>query len=202
MHMYKSILSLLLVFLIVPSILKGQAFTDSLEREKEWYMPDAAVVQYAGNMGMLAAGPSYDLAKGKLQIDALYGYVPKFQGTKVGHIITLKPSYKPFELSLNENYTVTPLQFGLGISYHFGSQYSVFWAEPIPEKYYWWSTSLRLLGYAGASVNRKITGSFVKDVGAYAELGTYELLVTAWYKDDKLRVWDILSASVGVRVKF
>lgn len=200
--MYKNLLLFLLVLLSVTNTLRGESVKDSLFHEKKWFVPDAAVLQYAGNMGLLAAGPSYNLINKQLQIDVLYGYVPKFQGAKAGHLITLKTTYKPFALNLDSKYTLTPLQAGLGISYHFGSQYSIVWEEPYPKGYYWWSTRLRLLGFAGASINRKLTDSFAKDVGVYAELGTYELLVTAWYKDEKLRLWDIMSASVGVRVKF
>lgn len=194
----------LLVFLLslLPFTVLGQTDTDSLEQPRKWYVPVAATVQYAGNMGMLSAGPGYEFVNEKLAIDVLYGYVPKFQGTEAGHLLTLKSTYKPFKLAINEKYALTPVQFGLGVSYHFGDKYSLSWEDPFPKGYYWWSTRVRVLGFAGTSVNRTIQNSFVKDIGAFAELGTYDLLVTAWYKDDKLRFWDILSASAGVRVRF
>lgn len=193
------ILTLLLLF---PFISQSQSGKRLKSQEGVWFVPDAAVVQYAGNMGMLAVGPSYEFANRKIMIDLLYGYVPKFEGTESGHLITAKSTYRPFELQIGNAYTVTPFQVGLGVSYHFGDQYSFGWQEPIPKGYYWWSTSMRVLGFAGTSLSRKVDDSFIKDVGAYAELGTYDLVVTAWYKDEKLGMRDILSASLGVRVRF
>lgn len=200
--MQKIFLILLIVLLATPFTLKGQSADGNYRQHRKWYVPDAAVIQYAGNMGMISAGPGYDLAHEKIAIDLLFGYVPKFEATEIGRLITLKTSYKPFKIDLNNKYAVTPLQVGMGISYHFGDQYSTSWEGAIPKGYYWWPTSWRVLGFAGASVTRTVNSNVIKDIKLYSEFGTYDLVVTAWYKDDKLRVWDILSASVGIRARF
>jgi hypothetical protein len=197
----KKILISLFPFLLFSVTASSHTDTDSLHQNKRWYVPDAAVVQYAGNMGMVAIGPGYDLSEGKISIDLLYGYVPKFDAPEAGHMFTLKSTYKPVVLSINQHYSITPIQAGIAFSYNFGDEFSLTSEEPIPGGYYWWSTRLRILGFAGVSVNRTTKNKYIKDVGAYAELGTYELLAVAWFLDEKLTLWDIASASIGVRVR-
>jgi len=199
--MYRSIIILLTAVLVLPFTALGQE-ADSMSQSRKWYVPDAAVIQYAGNMGMLSAGPGYDLAKKKIALDLLFGYVPKFEAEEIGRIISLKATYKPFRIALNEKYTLIPVQGGLGVSYHFGDQFSTSWEGPIPKGYYWWPTSWRVLGFAGAAINRKIEDSTVKNLELYGGLGTYDLVTTAWYRDDRLTLWDIMSASAGVRISF
>ena len=168
----------------------------------KWYVPDAAVLQFAGNMGMLSVGPGYDFAKERLAADLLYGYVPKFDSDEAEHLLTLKGSYKPWKIERRRNFEVIPLQVGLGLSYYFSGKYPLTWDDKYPEGYYWWSPKVRLLGFAGASVSRDIHNSDIKKIGLYSELGTYDLLVTSWYKDDKLALWEILNISIGARVTF
>ncbi|MDX5420631.1 MAG: hypothetical protein LPK07_05095 [Hymenobacteraceae bacterium] len=194
---------LLCLLLALPLYLSAQAPADSLPREKRWFVPDGAVVQHAGNMGYVAIGPSYDLGQEKLLLDVLYGYVPRFEAEEELHLITLKPVYQPQKVALGDKYSLTPLRIGLGLSYYFGDQFSIRWDDSYPDGYYWWPTSLRLLGYAGAAVSRKFEAAkAIQEVSLYSELGTYDLIVTQWVKDSHLSAWDIINVSVGVRVAF
>ena len=168
----------------------------------KWYVPDAAVLQFAGNMGMLAVGPSYDFAKERIATDLLYGFVPKFDADEAEHLLTIKGTYKPWEIKRRRDFAILPVQVGLGLSYYFNGKYPLTWDEKYPKGYYWWSPKVRLLGFAGASVTRNIRNSDVKKIGLYSELGTYDLIVTSWYKDENLKLWDILNISIGTRVSF
>lgn len=169
---------------------------------RKWYVPDDAVLQFAGNMGMLAVGPGYEFAKGRLTTDLLYGFVPKFDSDETEHLLTIKGTYKPWEIKRRHGFAIIPVQVGLGLSYYFSGKYPLTWDERFPEGYYWWSPKVRVLGFAGASVTRDIRNSNVKKIGLYSELGTYDLIVTSWVKDEKLRLWDIMNISIGTRVSF
>jgi hypothetical protein len=169
---------------------------------RKWYVPDAAVLQFAGNMGMLAVGPSYEFAKERLATDLLYGFIPKFDSDETEHLLTVKGTYKPWEIKRAKDFAFTPLQVGLGLSYYFNGKYPLTWDEQFPKGYYWWPPKVRLLGFAGASVTRNFQNSDIKKIGLYSELGTYDLIVTSWYKDENLKLWDILNISIGTRVSF
>jgi len=174
-----------------------------VSHQRKWFVPDAVVVQHAGNMGFLAAGPGYTLAKDKLHLEVLYGYVPQLQAEKALHLITFKPVFTPQQVPLGADYSLMPLRLGMGLSYYFGDQFSILWDERYPDGYYWWPTRLRLLGYAGAALGRSFPETnTIRQVDLYGELNTYDLIVTQWVKDSRIRGWDIVSFSVGLRVAF
>lgn len=176
---------------------------DSLRTTQHWYTPDAAVLQFAGNMGMLSAGPSYYFAKERIATDLLYGFVPKFDSDEAEHLLTLKTTYRPWTIERRHGFEVIPFQIGLGLSYYFNDKYPLSWDEKYPKNYYWWSPKVRLLGFAGASVNKEIRNSFISKAGIYSELGTYDLLATAWFKEEgALGLWEIVNISIGARVTF
>ncbi|MCC9137845.1 hypothetical protein ACFSKU_01875 [Pontibacter silvestris] len=194
---------LLLLLLSLPLSGRSQSAEDSLNHKRAWYVPEGVVVQHAGNMGFLAVGPSYDLFSKKVTADILYGFVPKYQAKEVLHLATLKLTYLPYKINIGEDYSVTPLRVGLGASVYFNDQLSLNWAEDYPRGYYWWSEAVRVLGFAGASVNRDFGNDmFLKRLSLYGEVGTYDLIVTSWIRDKSIKFGDILSLSVGVRASF
>jgi hypothetical protein len=192
----------LAVFMLATNAFAQEQPADSLTKEKPWYAPDAAVLQFAGNMGMFAIGPGYDFANERLAVDLLYGFVPKFDSDETEHLLTLKATYKPWKIERRRAFEVIPLQIGLGLSYYFNDKYPLTWDDKYPKNYYWWSPKIRLLGFAGAAVTKDLQNSSVKKIGLYSELGTYDLVATSWFKDESLSVGDILNISIGARVTF
>jgi hypothetical protein len=78
----------LLVFLI-PALGQAQdSFTGNTTRP--WYYPDHAVVQFAGNIGLLSVGPGYSFLRDRVDAEALYGLVPGLEGRTSIHILTAK----------------------------------------------------------------------------------------------------------------
>ncbi|MCC9166823.1 hypothetical protein [Pontibacter harenae] len=199
-------LHLLLALWCMPWLAKAQETTlqDSVSKSRTWFVPDGAVLQFAGNMGLLAVGPSYDLFDEKLSAELLYGYVPKFDGETPNHLLTLKGTYHPFLVSISERYSVTPLRVGLAGSYYFGDRYALSWGDNYPKGYYWWSSAVRILGFAGSSVNYKFgeQQKLLRDASLYAEVGTFDLILTSWVKEDGLSLWDIMNVSAGLRIRF
>lgn len=192
---------LLIAGLSVP--VHGKTIEDSLSHKKPWYVPDGVVVQHAGNIGYLALGPSYNLFHNKVTVDILYGFVPKFQAQEVLHMGSLRMTYQPYRIKLSEQYSVSPLRIGLGASFYFDDDLSLGWDREYPKGYYWWSEAVRVLGFAGASLNRRFgEDKFIKEVQIYSEVGTYDLVVTSWVRDESIKFGDILSLSIGLRASF
>lgn len=191
--------------LVAPSLASAQHVEVSAATARKWYAPDAVTLQFAGNIGMLAVAPSYSFAKDKLNAELFYGYIPKFDAEEALHLLTLKGIYKPFrKVALKENLSLTPLRFGLGLSYYFRSQFSTNWSSAYPSNdYYWWTSSLRLTGSLGPALNYSLPASkSFSELGLYGELNTYDLIVTSAVKDKTLTAWDIISFSIGLRASF
>lgn len=199
------ILLLLMCLLATSGVAKAQTADVSAATARKWYAPDAVTLQFAGNLGMLSVAPSYSFAHDKLNAELFYGYVPKFDAKKALHLLTLKGIYKPFrKVPLKNGFSLTPVRVGLGLSYYFRSQFSTNWSDAYPTNdYYWWTSSLRLTGSLGPSLNYSLpNSSSFSELSLYGDLNTYDLIVTSAVKDRSLTAWDIISFSVGLRASF
>ncbi|MCJ8167503.1 hypothetical protein MKJ04_21860 [Pontibacter sp. E15-1] len=195
----------LLCLLAAPYLSKAQNTEISSATARKWYAPDAVTLQFAGNIGMFAVAPSYSFAHDKLNAELFYGYVPEFEAEEKLHILTLKGVYKPFrKVPLKNNFSLTPLRFGLGLSYYFRSQFSTNWSNTYPTNdYYWWTSSLRLTGSLGPALNYSLPNSRnFRELSLYGDVSTYDLIVTSVVKDKSLTAWDIVSFDVGLRASF
>jgi hypothetical protein len=192
-----------LVALLVPALGQGQdSFTGNTTRP--WYYPDHAVIQFAGNIGLLSAGPGYSFLRDRMDAEVLYGLVPGFEGRSGIHILTTKFSYRPWQLNLKNGYLLEPLKVGTGISYSIGPQFHTTWPGRYPDGYYWWTTSFRLTPFVGPALSRKVGGglSFIKRVQVYSELGTNDLALVSFITNKKLAFTEIWNIALGTRLVF
>jgi hypothetical protein len=188
-----------------PSFAICQSTADTSATTRKWFAPDAVTLQFAGNMGMFSIAPSYSFAQDKLNAELFYGYVPKLDAEEALHLLTLKGIYKPVrKVALKNDFSLTPLRVGLGLSYYFRSQFSTNWSSAYPTSdYYWWTSSLRLTGSLGPALNYSMPNSkSFSELSLYGDLNTYDLIVTSAVKDKTLTAWDIISFSLGVRASF
>ncbi len=195
----------LLCLAMAPQLANSQTPEISSANARKWYAPDALTVQFAGNLGMFSIAPSYSFVHDKVNAELFYGYVPKFEAEEALHILTLKGIYKPFrKVALGNDFSVTPLRVGLGLSYYFRSQFSTNWSGAYPSNdYYWWTSSLRMTGSLGPALNYNLANSkSFREVSLYGDINTYDLIVTSAVKDKSLTAWDIMSFSLGVRASF
>jgi len=190
--------------LAVPYLAFSQNIADNTSTRK-WYVPDAVTLQFAGNIGMFSIAPSYSFAHDRINAELSYGYVPKFDADEALHLLTLKGVYLPFrKIPLKNDFSLTPLRVGLGISYYFRSQFSTNWSDAYPASdYYWWTSSLRLTGGFGPAINYALPNSNTfKELSLYGDIGTYDLIATSAFRDKTLTTWDILNFGVGLRASF
>jgi hypothetical protein len=188
--------------ILVSHPLPGQAQEPGLVTSKRnWYLPDQAVVQFAGNIGLFSAGPGYILKRGKINLDFLYGYTPSFEAETSIHTVTLKFTYSRWHRKVAPVYIWEPFKFGLGISYSLGSQFYTTLPKRYPDGYYFWPTSFRLTPFISTSLSKAVGTEYtlVKRVQAYGEIGTHDLAILSIINNKALKPWDIISFALGAR---
>ena len=162
------------------------------------------MIQFAGNIGLLSAGPGYSFLRDRMDAELLYGLVPGFEHQSSIHILTAKFSYRPWKFDLGKGYLLEPLKLGTGFSYSIGPQFHTSWPGRYPDGYYWWTTSLRLTPFLGPTLSRKVGGgfSFIKRVQLYSELGTNDLALVSFITNKKLGLTEIWNIALGTRLVF
>ncbi|MBK0402433.1 hypothetical protein I5M27_05515 [Adhaeribacter sp. BT258] len=174
------------------------------DTDRKWYIPDHAVAQFAGNIGLISAGVGYSYLHDKVQTDIMYGFVPAFESNTSIHILTAKTAWHPWSVDLEKGYLLEPLRLGTGISYSYGPQFFTSLPKRYPDKYYWWASSLRFTPFIGTAISKKIgrDATMIKRVQLYGELGTTDLDVVSKFGNKHLPIWDILNLAFGTKFIF
>jgi hypothetical protein len=206
----KNFIDMKALFLALAIFLFGNATSFAQDTDADscaglkWLIPDLAVGQFAGNIGFLSGGFGYQYARDKMELQLLYGYVPEKYGGQL-HIVTAKSVYIPFtKLPLCKNTTADLLTLAIPVSYTFGDEYFVVAPrEQYPKRYYDYSSAIRIGLCLGGRINYAIPNSCLKEIGAYYELGTYDLLIHNYiFNVSQTPLSRIFSLGLGVRVKF
>lgn len=165
-------------------------------------VPDHAVVQYAGSIGMGSFGIGYD-AFGRHRFSLHYGYVPESVGGPL-HIVASKLLFDIWTIRLSESTIFKPLDAGIMLTYHFGSQFRTHWPKHrYPEGYYWWKTSVRPHLLTETSVTFRLGDEGIRFLTGYIELNTNELYLISYVKNIRsLSITDIVKIGVGIRASF
>jgi hypothetical protein len=195
-------LSLLLLAFIPRLGFSQDSYTTDTDRP--WYYPDHVVFQFAGNIGLLSAGPGYSFNRDRMDAELLYGVSPGFEARTSTQIITAKISTSPFKINLNIGYLLEPVKFGSGFSYTVGPQFHTLWPGQYPEGYYWWMSSLRLTPFLGTTISRKVgsENTLVKRIQVYSEVGTHDLAIISFINNKNLGFTRILKLALGTRLVF
>lgn len=178
--------------------------TDSTEQDC-WLIPELSKFQFAGNIGFISGGIGYEYANRKMELDLMYGYVPKGMGGTL-HTFTVKNTWIPFKSwTAGKNTSVDLLTLGLPISYTFGDQF--FFIPPrekYPRRYYDYSSALRIGIFAGGKVRQELGESkAIKELGLYYEVGTYDLLLHNYvFNIGTMRFVDLFNLGLGMQVRF
>jgi hypothetical protein len=190
-----------LVFISAPTFAQDSHTSNT---NRKWWYPDHMVVQFAGNIGLVSAGPGYSFLNDKMNADFMYGIVPSFESNTSIHLLTAKLSYNPINIKLSENYMFEPLKIGSGISYSIGRQFYTTWPKQYPDSYYWWASSLRLTPFIGSTISRKIRNenTAIKRLELYGEVGTTDLDIVSKLDNKSLSYGDILNIAIGTKLVF
>jgi len=185
---------------------KYRAYLHRMERRrKRWnkLIPNQGTLQFAGSIGMFAAGPGWHYGrKDHWETELLIGIVPRYHSEATKMTLTAKQRYIPWHLPAGHRWVVEPLTAGVFFSSIFGED---FWArEPsrYPRKYYGFSTKVRANVFIGERVKYRIPHAkrkFHKSVSLYYELSTSDLYIVSALPNKRIKLGDILSLSVGAR---
>jgi|SRR5690606_22214327 len=194
----------LLCFFTIAALLARAQDSHTTDTDREWYIPDHAVAQFAGNIGLVSAGVGYSYLKDKVQTDIMYGFVPSYESSTSIHILTAKTSWHPYRIELKNDYMLEPLRLGTGVSYSAGPQFFTFLPKRYSDNYYWWASSLRITPFVGAAISRKIghDATIIKRVQFYGEIGTTDLDFVSKFGNKNMPVWDILNLAFGTKLVF
>ena len=157
---------------------------------------------------MVAGGVGYEIgAHRRFDMDALIGYVPgKYTGGRAFSIFTLKGTYSPFAVSVNDRWQIKPVSVGALINYTPSRMLSRSRDGKYPYKnYYWWSSTVRLGAFVGGRVGHAFENrqGRTRIASMYYELGTNDLYFVSFLTNKHgVTLGNILTLGLGVKMDF
>ncbi|WP_372773699.1 hypothetical protein [Mangrovibacterium sp.] len=189
------------------------AIERQLERDKKeerirdrWarLIPRQNKLQFAGSMGMLSGSVGwYYGKKNQWETDLFLGFIPKIDNQDAHTTITLKETYTPWRLRLNDDLTYEPLTTGIYINKIFGEHFWEKLPERYPEGYYFWAVNTRFNLFMGQAITVKLNRSplFGKELSFFYEFSTNDLYLISAIGNKTISPWDIVSLSLGLRYR-
>ena len=187
----------------VALLVSSPALALDLEREKEpgtqpWWAPDFVRAQFAGDFGMVSAGPGYAFLDRHLAADLSYGFTPLFDSATV-HQFNLEAAFDPLHLNLGGRVELHPLRAGAFVTAFAGRD---FWSTA--PAHYGYDVNTRIIGgpSLGSSVFVNTTHRGLLDaVDVYWRGSVHNLaLRTARENGDAIELPNVLSLGFGLRL--
>jgi len=167
-------------------------------------IPKQNKLQFAGSMGMFSGSVGwYYGKKNQWETDLFLGFIPKMS-RQDGHVtITLKETYTPWRIQLNDDFSYEPLTSGIYINKIFGEYFWNKLPERYPEGYYFWAVNTRFNIFIGQAITVKLNKSplFGKELSFYYEFSTNDLYLISKIGNQSIRTWDIIGLSLGIRYR-
>lgn len=175
-----------------------------IRRQKVWnsLIPKQFTLQYAGSIGMLAAGPGWHYGRHHWETDLLFGFVPRYHSEKAKFTFTIKERYVPWDCRLSDTWALQPLTAGVAFSGISGDDFWKNLPDKYPSNYYWFSTKIRTHVYIGQRFRYDIPSHyrrFHSSVAAYYELSTCDFYALSKYSNREYSWKDVLSLAFGIR---
>lgn len=189
---------ILLSFLLLNSNLWSQNGEES--KQYPWFVPDYAKIQFAGNIGYLSGGFGYELFKGKMQTEFIYGYVPKKYAHTEIHTFTSKNIFP----IIRKNYFDLEFKPYLGFTFSYETGRNSF--LELPSQYpsgYYAPNAFHLCFLGGVSAKKNLGSKyFIKGIEAYAEVVSVDSFF--WYKlnSRQIKLYQVVSMALGVNFYF
>jgi len=205
-----AIFQFFLLIFFVPEIANAESHSKHdriMERyQSNWsrLIPRQTKLQFAGSMGMFSSGPGWFYGKrNQWETDFYIGFIPKINGNK-GHVTTtLKQTYTPFRVQLNDRFAFEPLTGGIYISKIFGEYFWSRLPEKYPENYYFWAVNTRFHIFMGEAISLKLKEKMIgNEVAFFYEFNTNDLYLISAIQNKTIGLKDIVSLSFGLRYRF
>lgn len=166
-----------------------------------WFVPDQAVLQLAGSIGLLSAGPGWGFLDDGVEAGLLLGWAPPAVAGEDFVTVTLKGQWHPFRLRLR-GWTLRPLTVGLQLSYTFGDAYFVKLPARYPDGYYWFDTALRPALLLGGGAGRPVPSLGLRLVEGYVELVATDYRLVHFLRNPATVETGLFSLALGAKVRF
>lgn len=167
-------------------------------------IPTMAIAQFAGNMGLVSAGIGWDHgSRGQWETSLLAGFIPREEGRKRYITVTLKETYTPWSIQVNDRISFEPLTCGLYFNSIISRDFWVKEPDHYPSSYYGFSTKIRANIFIGESVTFYTArrNSLMRYASLFYEFGTADMYVISKATNRYLKFWDIFGLSFGVKFK-
>ncbi|WP_405566440.1 hypothetical protein [Polaribacter sp. Asnod6-C07] len=194
--------SIYLLVLLVLLFSKSYGQEVNLDKEKAWYVPDYAKVQFAGNIGFVSLGVGYQLFNEVLYSELLYGYVPE-SASKADriHLLTIKNTFPIYRKEIGKDLIITPIA-GFTTSYEIGTNSFTTLPEIYPEGYYV-PNAFHFTVFGGALLHKDFKNKKIfSGVDFYVEASTVETYLWYTITSSEVKVNDVFSASIGFNFYF
>lgn len=174
------------------------------KREDAWskLIPEMLTVQYAGDIGMISAGPGWAYGKGnRWETHLLLGFLPKRYNYQHYWTFTIRESFTPWRLHLKNAFSIQPLTVNLSVN---SILHSHFWTrEPsrYPNGYYGFSSRVRFHLGLGSRLSIQIPRHrrlISRELSIYYEISTCDLYVRQKLLNSYIPLKDILAIGIGV----
>ncbi|WP_439131944.1 hypothetical protein [Polaribacter sp.] len=175
---------------------------DVQEKQKSWYAPDYASLQFAGNIGLFSTGIGYEIYDDIWFLELLYGYIPEsITKAKSTHLITLKNTFPIFTKKIKKEYFISPIA---GFTATYDATTNTFTTLPSQfTKGYYVSNAIHFVIFGGFKIHKDFdTKSFIKGIDFYYEIGTVESYL--WYAitSKQVPMSEAFSSAIGVNFYF
>lgn len=168
-------------------------------------VPRQSVVQFAGSVGIMSFGLGWHYGRrDSWETEVLVGWVPRYDSQQTKTTLTLKERFVPWHLAVSSRWVVEPLTAGMFFNTIFGEDFWAHQPSRYPKKYYGFPTKVRTHVFVGQRLRYRIPSRhriWNKSISAYYELSTCDLYVVSAIPNRNVRLGDILSLAVGLRME-
>jgi len=170
---------------------------DTLQRK--WYVPRAAKVQYAGNIGYFSIGATYYLVNDWYQLSLMYGMAEYPGKERTLNTVAFKNTFllKKYQF---KNFVISPIA---GLSINFGSTHNTFRRLPdyYPDKYYF-QNKVHFAPFVGAMIYHPLPFKTIKGIDFYSEVATMDNYLLEAIRTDYVKYSEIWNVSLGLTLYF
>ena len=166
------------------------------------FVPSSYMLQGAGGIGLVSAGFGWDYSKNKTwSTDVLVGFVPKYESDHVKFTFTLRQTYTPFRIALNDNFNYHLLRAGIYASTTSGRQFWFSAPDQYPSNYYTFSTKLRFNIFLGQDIDYTLqsTTSYFDRVKFYYDFHASDFNLIARIQNSYFKNLRYISLALGAK---
>ncbi|MGN0019788.1 MAG: hypothetical protein ACI35Z_03275 [Sphingobacterium hotanense] len=178
--------------------------TRQLKKASFTLVPSNFVTQFAGSIGLISVGAGWNYGrKDQWGTEFMAGIVPRYDTDRAKVTLTLRQTYTPWSISLNERFAYQPLRTGLYINTMIGDQFWFDAPEKYPSNYYTFSTKLRFNAFIGQEIEYKIPSfnSYFEGIKFFYDIHTNDLMLISRIQNSYLKAQDYLGLSLGLKLQ-